>query len=86
MTNTGNNTVGEQPRAASLMDDLGLVLSNSGCELSECIEALTGVLGDAMAQATDRRFSKKALSATMLFVTEAYSLGCAGGDTTSTMQ
>jgi hypothetical protein len=71
---------------AVLMDDIGSLLGNSDCDVVECIEALTCVLGDAVAQTTNRKFSKVALSATMLFVTEAYTYGCTPDDTTSTMQ
>ena len=75
-----------QTNVAVLMDSIGSLLGESNCDVVECIEALTCVLGDAVAQTTARKFSKAALSATMLFVTEAYAYGCTPEDTTSTMQ
>jgi len=78
--------IAERPPIAGLVEDIGGLLGSSECDVVGCIEALTCVLGDAVAQTTNRRFSKAALSATMLFVTEAYTLGCTPDDTTSTMQ
>jgi hypothetical protein len=76
----------DQTNVAVLMESIGSLLGESDCDVVECIEALTCVLGDAVAQNTNRKFSKAALSATMLFVTEAYAYGCTPDDTTSTMQ
>lgn len=76
----------EQPPVAGLIDGIGSLLGSSECDVVGCIEALTCVLGDAVAQTTNRRFSKAALAATMLFVTEAYTIGCTTDDTTLTMQ
>lgn len=76
----------DQTNVAVLMDSIGSLLGKSDCDVVECIEALTCVLSDAVAQTTNRKFSKAALSATMLFVTEAYAYGCTPDDTTSTMQ
>ena len=76
----------ERPAVSSLMQGIGGSAGNSECDVVGCIEALTCVLGDAVAQTTNRRFSKAALAATMLFVTEAYTIGCTPDDTTLTMQ
>ena len=76
----------ERPPVSSLIEGIGGLLGSSECDVVGCIEALTCVLGDAVAQTTNRRFSKAALSATVLFVTEAYTIGCTPDDTTLTMQ
>ena len=84
MTNTQN--AAERTDVAVLIDSIGGMLGTSDCDLVECIEVLTYVLGDAVAQTTDRKFSKAALSATMLLVTEAYSVGCTPDNTNQTVQ
>ena len=52
----------------------------------ECIEALSCVLGDAMAQTTNRKHHPAVLTAVTLFVAEAYTLGCAPLDSITTIQ
>lgn len=79
-------TSAERPPVACLIEGIGGLLGSSECDVVECIEALTCVLGDAVAQTTERKFSRAALSATLLFVTEAYTIGCTPDDTTLTMQ
>jgi len=74
------------PPVATLIRDIGMLLGKSECDIVECVEALTCVLGDAVAQSTNRMHSDVALSAIMLFVTDAYALGCVSNDDPSTIQ
>jgi len=78
------NQIEAPPGTAELITSLGELLGTSECDIVECIEALTCVLGDAIAQTTRRKFSKTALAASMMFVTEAYALGCTPDDSNST--
>jgi hypothetical protein len=71
---------------ATLIDGVGTLLCGSECNTMECIEALSYVLGDAMAQTTDRKHHPAVLAAVTLFLTEAYALGCAPLDSITTTQ
>jgi len=76
----------DKPSVAALIDGVGVLLSESECDTMECIEALSCVLGDAMAQTTNRKHHPAVLTAVTLFVAEAYTLGCAPLDSITTIQ
>ena len=66
----------DRTRAAALVMDVGVLLSKSECSTMECVEALSCVLGDALAQTTERKYCSDALQVVTLFLAEAYALGC----------
>ena len=62
----------DRTRAAALVMDVGVLLSKSGCNTMECVEALSCVLGDALAQTTERTYCSDTLQVVTLFLAEAY--------------
>lgn len=76
MTNTQEI---EQTRGGKLIADLGMVLSDSGCDLVECELALAFMAGEVLAQQTDRVFSEDSLATALLVVADAYQTHCTSG-------
>ena len=66
----------DRTRAAALVMDVGVLLSKSECNTMECVEALSCVLGDALAQTTERKYCRDTLQVVTLFLAEAYAFGC----------
>lgn len=66
----------DRTRAAALVMDVGVLLSKSECSTMECVEALSCVLGDALAQTTERKYCSDTLQVVTLFLAEAYAFGC----------
>lgn len=73
-------------RTAELVMDVGVLLSKSGCNTTECVEALSCVLGDALAQTTERKYCSDTLHVVTLFLTEAYAFGCTLPENEPTIQ
>ena len=76
----------DRTRAAALVMDVGVLISKSGCNTMECVEALSCVLGDALAQTTERKYCSDTLQVVTLFLTEAYTCGCTLPETEPTVQ
>lgn len=76
----------DRTRAAALAMDVGVLLSKSGCNTMECVEALSCVLGDALAQTTERKYCSDTLHVVTLFLTEAYAFGCTLPENEPTIQ
>jgi hypothetical protein len=76
----------DRTRAAALVMDVGVLLGKSGCNTMECVEALSCVLGDALAQTSERKFCSDALHVVTLFLTEAYTFGCTLPENEPTIQ
>lgn len=76
----------DRTRAAALVMDVGVLLSKSGCNTMECVEALSCVLGDALAQTTERKYCSDTLQVVTLFLAEAYAFGCTLPENEPTIQ
>lgn len=76
----------DRTRAAALVMDVGVLLSKSECSTMECVEALSCVLGDALAQTTERKYCSDMLHVVTLFLTEAYAFGCTLPENEPTIQ
>ena len=76
----------DRTRAAALVMDVGVLISKSGCNTMECVEALSCVLGDALAQTTERKYCSDTLHVVTLFLTEAYAFGCTLSENEPTIQ
>ena len=76
----------DRTRAAALVMDVGVLLSKSRCNTMECVEALSCVLGDALAQTTERKYCSDTLHVVTLFLTEAYTFGCTLPENEPTIQ
>lgn len=76
----------DRTRAAALVMDVGVLLSKSECNTMECVEALSCVLGDALAQTTERKYCSDMLHVVTLFLTEAYAFGCTLPENEPTIQ
>ena len=76
----------DRTRAVALVTDVGVLLSKSGCNTMECVEALSCVLGDALAQTTERKYRSDTLHVVTLFLTEAYAFGCTLPENEPTIQ
>ncbi len=76
----------DRTRAAALVMDVGVLLSKSGCNTMECVEALSCVLSDALAQTTERKYCSDMLQVVTLFLTEAYAFGCTLSENEPTVQ
>ncbi len=76
----------DRTRAVALVMDVGVLLSKSGCDTMECVEALSCVLGDALAQTTERKYCSVSLQFVTLFLAEAYTFGCTLPENEPTLQ
>ena len=76
----------DRTRAAALVMDVGVLISKCGCNTMECVEVLSCVLGDALAQTTERKYCSDTLQVVTLFLTEAYTFGCTLPENEPTIQ
>lgn len=73
-------------RTRDLVRNVGALLSKSGCNTMDCVEVLSYVLGDALAQTTGRKYRSDTLQVITLFLTEAYTLACMVSENEPTIQ